>query len=461
MLRGAILLGLAAGIRPETGPLLLPLWAAGAWMAPVTWRERRVAVGAMAAAVLLWLLPAMFASGGPVQYVKACLDYISDQASVGSGLFGASDSRWQAGQLAVAPHCATDISGLFGASDSRWQTTFWRLSVWVFCGVPAVTMPIVLAWRWRGGWGIGWRRAAFLGVWFLPAFTFALLVHVEDPGQTLAMTPVVSLLCGYLIDHAFTNITTWISRWHTVICILAAFALKWLFESWEAPELVAYVPLVFLAMGLLLKLAEAKYTGFPPRSQILLVLLFPIAVQNLALFNHRGWYYRGSGTAGWQRMVDLAHTDIDSALALTSRQHIETTLALDDHVLREVRRLAAERPGQTVVVWEEGLTAWRKAGYYLPELPIVVLDRKRLRSGSPAVIDLWRGARLESHMQGAAPLRVALPAGGRIVWMLNPASEFCRLVQGGFAAVASGPVWYTDLPAGAESRRLAEYERAW
>src|ERR1700722_6391342 len=60
--RSAVVLGLAAGIRPEIGPLLLPLWAGSAWRANVSWRECRTALGLMTAAVLVWLLPAMWTS---------------------------------------------------------------------------------------------------------------------------------------------------------------------------------------------------------------------------------------------------------------------------------------------------------------------------------------------------------------------------------------------------------------
>ncbi|MGO9255546.1 MAG: hypothetical protein ACLQU1_04490 [Bryobacteraceae bacterium] len=454
VLRSAILLALGAGIRPETGPLLFPLWAASAWRAPVTSKERRIALAAMAGTVLLWLLPAMFASGGPIDYVKACLNYISDQASVSSGIFG--------------------------ATESRWQTTFWQLILWIFCGVPALALPVVLAWRRRGGFGLGWLPATFLALWFLPAFGFAVLVHVEDPGQTLAMAPVVALAGGYLIHRAIENTTTSISRWHTAIAIAAALALAWVFDRhFNAPNLVTWVPVVFLTTGILLKFAQAKYTGFPPRAQIVLVLLFPVAIQDLSLFNRRGWYYRGESTTGLRATAEHILADFESGLALTSREHIETTLALDDHVLQQVRCLAAERPGEAVVVWEHGLTAWRKAAYYLPGLPIVVLDRKKIRSGSPPVIDIWKGARLKSHLQGAAPLRVALPEatlggalhqaapGGalhkvtRIVWMLNPATDFFALVQENFAPVAAGPVWYSDLTGESALRRLGEYELTW
>jgi hypothetical protein len=51
----AIALAVGAGIRPETGPLLFPLWLAGACRARVSWKQRGRALGVMAGIVLLWL----------------------------------------------------------------------------------------------------------------------------------------------------------------------------------------------------------------------------------------------------------------------------------------------------------------------------------------------------------------------------------------------------------------------
>ena len=71
----AVALAIGAGIRPETGPLLFPLWAACALRAPLTWRERGKALAIMAGTMLVWLLPAMLASGGPIRFIRANLDY--------------------------------------------------------------------------------------------------------------------------------------------------------------------------------------------------------------------------------------------------------------------------------------------------------------------------------------------------------------------------------------------------
>jgi hypothetical protein len=506
VLWSALVVGFGAGIRPETGPLF-PLWAACALRAPVSWKSRATALSAMAAAVLVWLLPAMLASGGPRQYVTASLNYISDQASV--------------------------TSGLFGATDNTWLTTFWRLLVWIFCGLLSVTLPAVLAWRRRSGteqseaWGLGWSRTVFLGIWFLPAFLFAISIHVEDPGQTLALVPVVSLFGGYLINRAVANLTSTVSVWHALSFALLPPLVLWMVDFRDIEFVVVWAPVaslgvplilrwgeraisralalitrltirwyalplavvpfavlwfsdrrhpvfilvwllvVFLAAGLFLTLA--KNLGPPPASHVSAVLLAPVVLLNCTLFYHQ-WYYQAPGAAGSQAIGDRVLADLASGLALTSLDHIKSTLAVDDHTLRQMIRLAAERPGHAVVVWEHGLAAWRKAAYYAPGLPIVVLEHKKIRAGSPPVIAVWKGAKMEQRLQGLAPsnvtgpapLRLTLPAGTeRIVWLLNPRTPFYDLVQRSFAPAAAPPVYYTDLPRESGSRTLGEYEIAW
>jgi hypothetical protein len=435
VLWSAIALGIGAGIRPETGPLLFPLWAAGALRAPVAWRDRAIALAAMAAAVLLWLAPAMLASGGPGNFVKACLDYLTDQASVSSGLFG--------------------------ASDRRWQTTFWHVLVWTFCILPACALPAALAWRGRQGWGIGAERLAFLALWFLPPFAFALLVHIEDPGHVLAMVPVVALFGGYLMSRAMETLGQRVGQGHGLVLALATLAIAWLVDRHNAEFTVTWVPAVCFATGLLLKVRPVKNFGHLPEWQAAAMLLAPVLLLNWTMFCHQGWYYRGTETDGWRGSVERMTADLNSGLALTSLEQIRNTLAVDDHSIREVRHLAAERPGRTLVVWEHGLTAWRKIAYYSPNVPIEVLERKEIHAGSPAVAARWRGARLEARRQGVGPLRIEVPAATRLVCVLNPATAFYRAMDRSFPLTAAGPVWYTDLPAGGGSRMVGDYEVAW
>lgn len=63
--------------------------------------------------------------------------------------------------------------------------------------------------------------------------------------------------------------------------------------------------------------------------------------------------------------------------------------------------------------------------------------------------------------QGAAPLRVNVPEGSRIVWLLNPRTKFYGLVQQAFAPSAARPLYVTDLPPGSGSRPLGEYVLTW
>jgi hypothetical protein len=434
VLWSAIVLAVGAGIRPETGPLLFPLWAAGAMQAPVTWKARAQALAAMAGVVLLWLLPAMVASGGPITYIKTSLQYVSDQASVSSELFG--------------------------ATQAKAHTTWWRLIVWTGFGILGWAMPAVLAWRRKARWGIDREWMIFLALWFVPSFLFAISVHVEDPGQVLAMVPVVSLFGGYLTSRALDNLDLLISRWHALTLSLATLTVAWIVWFHYGWFLVLWIPPAALAAALLLKLAQVKNTGNPTRLAMFLFLMAPPMILNLTAFNFHGWYYQGESTGGWRASLDQALSDMNTGLELTSREAVEKTLAADDHTLKQLQRLAAERPGQTVVVFEQGMTTWRKAAYYVPNVPVVVLEHKLIRR-SPPTMAVWKGGHQEKFAQGGAPLRVELPAGARIVWLLNPRTEFYRVVQQAFSLSAADPVYFTDLPQQSGSRIVGEYELAW
>ena len=444
VLRSAILLGLGAGVRPEIGPLLLPLWAISAWRASRAARQATksarppriaLALAAMAGVVLLWLLPAMLASGGPIAYIQSNLAYITDQASVSSPLFG--------------------------AATEKWQTTFWRLMVWTCCGLLSWTLPAVLAWKRKGGWGVDRRKLAFLGWWLLPLFLFALAVHLEDPGQSLAMAPPIALFGGFLFDRALRNWTERVSRWAAVILVAAALWIFWIIEFRDTTTVVVWVPAIALLAGLALKVAQIHNTGSLPPLAGMAFLLAPLTIVHLGLFENPGWYFKGSAQSGIAAAAGQVLGDINSGLALTSLSHIKNTLAVDDHSLRDAIRLAGERPGKTIVVWEHGLVSWRKAAYYLRDVPVVVLEHQRIRSGAPPVIATWKGPELVRQPRAEATPSFAAPEGGRIVWLLNPKTPFYATAAAALPLTAIGPVYYTDLPAESGSKVLGEYRLDW
>ena len=141
----------------------------------------------MAGAVLVWLLPAMLASGGPLNFIRANLDYVSDQASVSSGLFGASGRT-----LAHIGHAVAGLDLLRRA------------------GLDAARGAGVAAQR-----GLGSRLGA-ARVSGTVAGAVSDLRHRGargGSGHTLAMVPVVSLVGGYLVNRALENSDAWVSRW--------------------------------------------------------------------------------------------------------------------------------------------------------------------------------------------------------------------------------------------------------
>ena len=74
---------------------------------------------------------------------------------------------------------------------------------------------------------------------------------------------------------------------------------------------------------------------------------------------------------------------------------------------------------------------------------------------------IWHGPTLDQRIQGAAPLNVTLPAGGRVVWLLNPRTDFYAMVSESFPFTPAAPINYTDLPAEGGTRTLGEYQLSW
>ena len=59
-----------------------------------------------------------------------------------------------------------------------------------------------------------------------------------------------------------------VSRWHTLTLVLASLAVAWIVDRHNAEYAVVAMPLVGLATGLFLKLAQAKNIGGMPRAHM-------------------------------------------------------------------------------------------------------------------------------------------------------------------------------------------------
>ena len=269
------------------------------------------------------------------------------------------------------------------------------------------------------------------------------------------MTAAVALFGGYLMERAPDRMERRISRWQALFFAAATLTEAWIIDRRQAGFVVVWTPVLALALGFLLKLGRTKTQNNPPRLAAVLFLLAPAVVLNLTMFEHRGWYYRAPGWDG--KILE----DVNSGLALTSLEHIKNTLTTDDRAIRDVHRLAAERPGAVFVIWEHGAAAWRKLAYYEPRIPIAVLEHRHIRSGSQPLVSRWRGANRMQNPHGVASPRLDVPGVARIVWLLNPQTEFYSIVQSAFAPQRAESVLYTDLPSTHGARGLGEYELVW
>jgi hypothetical protein len=156
-------LGVAAGFRPELGPLLLPVLFWVWFETGRSWRRLAIALGALAVCTLPWLGAVVWVVGGVSRFVHICGAYADDQ-------FGGS-------------------SAFYGAAPAAAWHMFASAVVWTFLGALVWVWAVPLAGRRI------FRRdtALFLSFGFLPVFLFSAIVHVGDPDQALASVVFVSV----------------------------------------------------------------------------------------------------------------------------------------------------------------------------------------------------------------------------------------------------------------------------
>src|SRR5262249_51897199 len=110
-----------------------------------------------------------------------------------------------------------------------------------------------------------------------------------------------------------------------------------------------------------------------------------------------------------------------------------------------------------VVIWaRDGEPVWRKISFYLPGQTIYSLDE----AGDPAVetslAQQWLGNKKLAQYTGASPIRITVPQGSRLIWLVGAAS-IPRLGQV-LPLQKAEPVYYTDLPANAPPFQWGSFE---
>jgi hypothetical protein len=170
---GALALGLMGGMRQSVLVLIFPLWLGSAALGAHT-RGRLLTAGAvLVGAVLGWLLPMVWLTGGLEAYIR-----------VSTELYGSI----------VLP---TSVLG--GSLDVTFaQARYLVESVIVGLGPLALAFVALPACARRRGWG---RPEWFLLAWIAPAAVFYTLVHFGQAGYVLTFLPaLVILLSRVLVD---------------------------------------------------------------------------------------------------------------------------------------------------------------------------------------------------------------------------------------------------------------------
>ncbi len=190
----AALLAVAGGVRQTTILLLLPLWLYATWRAcdlpapdvswcrPPSWRRlwprlwpqgRGLILGLalLASLCLLWLVPLLALSGGPVAYFTASRR-LSSLASSLTSVFavGLPAIGWNVSYLAEVVAMGLNLALL-------------PFAVFLVPGV---------AWPWCPSPAQAW----FLRLWAVPALLVYVLLHVGQAGYLLLLWPLICFAAG-------------------------------------------------------------------------------------------------------------------------------------------------------------------------------------------------------------------------------------------------------------------------
>ncbi len=160
----SLVLGIAAGFRPDLLLLLFPLWLSTLIRHPFP----KLAPVALTAAVIPWVAVTIWKSGGAAG-ARVFTSYFQFHLSRSSALMGAG----------IATGATMGLVAVY----------------WTFLG--ALTWAWALPWEWRKIQpNAAWR---FLALWFLPSFLFHVLAQWGEPDLMLDIIPALCLAGGAVL----------------------------------------------------------------------------------------------------------------------------------------------------------------------------------------------------------------------------------------------------------------------
>jgi len=288
-------------------------------------------------------------------------------------------------------------SVLLGASWRPWLHQMSRLVTWNGLAVAGWLLAVPIFLHSEGRIRLRSLEAGFIAAWVAPGILIQALTHVAAPGHTLFSVAAFCLLGSHVLHCSIAHVAG--ARRYYPVCQLALAVV------------LAFNAMIFL--NVFPTPAPAAASSGPLRG----------------LSSVRDALYYGAFETSRDQIMwvdDITHTSLKEIDAFTPRG----------------------RP--SIIVSVEGgdqefnFLNWRIASYYLPAREIWVL----IDHPEPMSQERWtrvvRGPRVvEKH--GNDGLRIPVPAGGRIIWLMERDTPFMRQLSKVLPLKQGRYVSYTDV----------------
>lgn len=406
----SLALAIGGGFRPGLLVVLLPLWVWTAWQL----RNSRLVIRAGLLLVVVtsaWIAGLVIASGGLTRMVGAFSLYASEQAD--------------------------QTSILFGADLVHWRRMLGRAIIWTGLG----TLPWI--WTLPGGW-LQRRELPdqprclwFLSLWFFPSFLFNAVVHTASPGHVLSSIPALCLVGGFCLAAAEQTIArTWFPQSRFALWI-TLFASVLFLSPGYSPREDGFAAWLAVLLALLLTVPTMPLTN---GSRLLCTAL----LGNVLLFFGAFPLPSGPANGPFRPLGSVVDAFLGATYETSSRQVFWRKNMTDVFLLQASRLTANTNRPVLFIATSDGTPSWRKITYYLPTDRVYVLEE----AGDPGVATtrarLWRRNRRLVRYSGSPPIRVPIPQGVRLIWILAGGVE--RELAQVVPLQHAPPVFYTDLP---------------
>jgi len=286
-------------------------------------------------------------------------------------------------------------SMILGAAKPAWSKQLRRLAVWNGTAILGSVWAVPFYFRSKDRLSLFSSHGVFVFVWLLPGFLFQAFVHVEDPGHTLFATPALAIVAAYLI---FVATRTSVEARGMFLAAAAIINTMLFVGFFELPDPVRAGGWTSIKKGFLYANAETSLGGIR-------------YMDNVAI-----------GT-----MAEL-------------RQFMPKD-----------RPMVVVSTDVPVANWYMN---WRIFRYYEPDVDIWMLADLQ----DPHLIQHVHRDKISTTARGS-DLKIPIPRGGRVFWLLEPEGPFQRALKQVLPGLRGGYyLSYLDVAADTTAFRVEDFE---